>query len=238
MSSWRTRFLRWARSAFDGSSRQARPRSRRWARTSARETREQRPDDVAAPRTHARRGRSPRRRAGAGAAASPPGRRACGRPRSPRPPPRPRRGAGTRSARGARPARGRPARAPPGRARRPCPSGTGRRAARTARRRRPRPRPSPAAGRGRDGRPRGGSPGGDAGRRGRRRARRSPPRRRGRPRASRRGAAAPRPAGPDRRPRRGTAASRLGASIARGAWWRCRDSNPGRRGYEPRALTS
>ena len=26
--------------------------------------------------------------------------------------------------------------------------------------------------------------------------------------------------------------------LARGAWWRCRDSNPGRRGYEPRALTN
>src|SRR5215468_9145916 len=28
-----------------------------------------------------------------------------------------------------------------------------------------------------------------------------------------------------------------GASLRR-KWWRCRDSNPGRRGYEPRALTN
>ena len=113
------------------------------------------------------------------------------------------------------------------------------RAARTAPRRRPRPPPSPAAGRGRGGRPRRGSRGRGQGRPGRRAGPPSRRRRTGRPRPS--APARGRPAaarGPWRtavvegRPSHGE------VRLQRGSWWRCRDLNPGHRGYEPRALTS
>ena len=37
---------------------------------------------------------------------------------------------------------------------------------------------------------------------------------------------------------RQSGSSHLQSLPPEGKWWRCRDSNPGRRGYEPRALTS
>ena len=199
---------------------------------------EQRAHQVAAPRPHAREARSPRRRAAAAAAASRPGRRACGRPRSGGAfvVPHPAQERVALAARGlleaaplARGALAHSARCPPRNGTSSVSHSAAQKAASSAepgRRpwsrcaatsRKPRRRRSEASA---SVSATESAPPGEA------------DHERLAPRGSARG-----PQGPVDGRDEGRHPQRSGL-LARGGWWRCRDSNPGLRGYEPRALTS